>query len=58
VKIDKFCNLLKRYTIKFEHHHVCKLKEDLNDEKIFREWLHMYGKYLIEYYDGEKDENE
>jgi hypothetical protein len=32
------------------------LKEDLNDEKVFREWLHLYGKYLMEHCDGEKDE--
>jgi hypothetical protein len=56
VKIDEFCELLKRYSIKFEHHHVCILKEDLNDEKVFLEWLHMYDKYLLEHSVGEKDE--
>ena len=57
MKIDEFCELLKRYSIKFEHHHVCILKEDLNDEKNFGMWMHMYGKYIMEHCNEEQDDN-
>lgn len=57
MKVDKFCELLKRYSIKFEHHHICTLKEDLNDEKHFGVWMHLYGKYLMEFYNEIQDDD-
>jgi len=54
MKIEDFCSLLRRYSVKFEHHVTCIEKRDLHEEVSLEERL----KELTDYFEKNYSEDE
>lgn len=47
LNIQDFCELTRRYTVKFEHDYVCNLKKDLNENIDLEKWAEMFKEYYV-----------
>jgi hypothetical protein len=54
MKIEKFCSLLRRFSIKYEHHVTCIERRDLDEEVDLEKRL----KELTDYFEKNYSEDE
>ena len=58
MKIENFCSLLRRYTVKFEHHVTCIEKRDLHEDVAIEIRLQEFMKYFKENFHENEEQDE
>ena len=49
MKIEKFCSLLRRYSLKYEHYVICIEKRDLDEEQLTISRIEDFMEYFKEH---------